>query len=130
MPNSEYNNGANKENELLSALTEKGYVVYRVAGSGTGEDAHADVVALAPNTTYLIEVKKRTDGQGYIPKQEVNALAADASRCGARAIIAVRRDARTFDEPWQFFAPHQLGETEKNYKFAPDLDGAATMAEV
>lgn len=127
-----YSSGADKENELLSALTEKGYVTYRVAGSGTGEKAHADVIALAPTATYLIELKKRNDGVAYIPKREVNALTADANRCGATALIAVRRDARKFDEPWLFFGTHQHEETDESYKFAADIDGVepVTMDEI
>lgn len=99
MPNSP--KGSRRERELLSFLTARGFVVHRVAGSGLGEDAICDLVAVKDGEIQFIECKSRK--KVYYTKQnadQLSQLIKISNSCKARPILAVKlnyKDWKIFD---------------------------------
>ncbi len=87
--------GSRRERELLEMLTKKGYVVHRVAGSGLGEKAICDLVAVKKGKVFFIECKSRK--RVYYPKEhlkQLNELRKKAKSCKAKPILAVKLNYR------------------------------------
>jgi len=102
MPNSP--KGSRRERELLDFLTKQGYVVHRVAGSGTKDSAICDLVAIKNGIAEMIEVKSRK--KVFYTKEhtpQFQTLIEAASKCGAKATLAVKLNYKK----WQFFDLHQ-----------------------
>ena len=99
MPNSP--KGSRRERELLSFLTSKGFVVHRVAGSGLGEEAICDLVAVKDGEAQFIECKSRK--KVYYTKQnmdQLNQLIKISNSCKAKPVLAVKlnyKDWKIFD---------------------------------
>lgn len=92
--------GHRRERELLDFLTKKGYVVHRIAGSGLGEDAICDLIAVKNGKVHFIECKSRK--KTYYSKQhleQLNELIKVAKSCKAKPVLAVKLNYRD----WQLF---------------------------
>ncbi|MBU5575439.1 MAG: Holliday junction resolvase Hjc [Candidatus Aenigmatarchaeota archaeon] len=93
--------GSRRERELLSLFSKNGFVVHRVAGSGKGEDAICDLIAIDKNgKVSLIEVKSRKNV--YYTKDDIsqlNELINYAKKCNSKPILAVKLNYKD----WQFF---------------------------
>ena len=83
--------GTRRERELLEFLSARGFVVHRVAGSGVGQTAICDLVAVKKGKTSFIECKSRK--KVYYTKsnlQQLNELVTVAKKAGAKPILAVK----------------------------------------
>ncbi len=92
--------GHRREREFLGFLAKKGFVVHRIAGSGKGEDAICDLVAVKNGKTYFIEVKSRK--KIYYTKgnlDQLENLVNISKKCGARPVLAVKINYKK----WQRF---------------------------
>ena len=92
--------GSRRERELLEFLTKKGFVVHRVAGSGLGEEAICDLVAVKDGEVQFIECKSRR--KAYYSKfdsDQFKNLIKIASSCKAKPILAVKLNYKE----WQIF---------------------------
>ncbi len=91
--------GSRRERELLRILEEKGFVVHRVAGSGVGEKAICDLVAVREGKVFFYECKSRK--KYYYPREDaeqLKTLISSAKKCGAMAILAVKLN----NKDWKF----------------------------
>ena len=89
MPNSP--KGSRRERELLELLSKQGYVVHRVAGSGLGQEAICDLIAVKDGQVQFIECKSRK--KVYYSKNNLEQLLCmiqSAKSCKARPILAVK----------------------------------------
>ena len=96
--------GSRRERELLKILQEQGHVVHRVAGSGVGEKAICDLVAVKEGKVFFYECKSRK--KYYYPQgdlEQLRALIDSAKKCGAAAVLAVKLN----NKGWKFL---ELGE--------------------
>jgi len=92
--------GSRRERELLGFLTKKGFVVHRVAGSGLGEEAICDLVAVKDGEIQFIECKSRKSV--YYSKfnsEQLKELIKISNSCKAKPILAVKLNYKD----WQFF---------------------------
>lgn len=83
--------GSRRERELLEKLTKEGFVVHRVAGSGHGESAICDLVAVKNGKVRFVECKSRK--KVYYPKgdaEQLNKLIEVANSCRATPMLAVK----------------------------------------
>ena len=102
--------GSRRERELLEKMSKEGYLCHRIAGSGVGETAICDIIAIKDGKAHLIEVKSRK--KVYYPKEhhpQLNELIKAAKGAGAKAILAVKLNYKD----WQFFDLHERGLPEK-----------------
>jgi len=92
--------GSRRERELLEFLTKQGFVVHRVAGSGLGQEAICDLVAVKDGEVQFVECKSRR--KVYYSKfnsEQLNELVRIANSCKAKPILAVKLNYRE----WQIF---------------------------
>ena len=92
--------GSRRERELLEFLTKKGFVVHRVAGSGLGEEAICDLVAVKNGRVQFVECKSRK--KVYYSKhnkEQISKLVEMAKNCKAEPILAVKINYKE----WQLF---------------------------
>jgi Holliday junction resolvase len=93
--------GSRRERELLEFLSKQGFVVHRVAGSGLGEEAICDLVAVKDGQAQFVECKSRI--KVYYTKsnsEQLNELIRIANSCKAKPILAVKlnyKDWKVFD---------------------------------
>ncbi|MBI4015847.1 MAG: Holliday junction resolvase [Candidatus Aenigmarchaeota archaeon] len=93
--------GSRREREFLEHLSSKGFLVHRVAGSGVGDTAICDLIAVRSGVTHLIEVKSRK--KTFYSREhleQLNQLKKAAESCGAKALLAVKlnyKDWKVFD---------------------------------
>jgi Holliday junction resolvase len=93
--------GSRRERELLTFLTKQGFVVHRVAGSGLGEEAICDLVAVRDGEIHFVECKSRI--KAYYTKQnqeQLSQLVKISNSCKAKPILAVKlnyKDWKIFD---------------------------------
>ena len=83
--------GSRRERELLEKLVKEGFVVHRVAGSGLGQEAICDLVAVKNGEVWFIECKSRK--KVYYSKDnlgQLESLIEAAKSCKARPILAVK----------------------------------------
>lgn len=83
--------GSRRERELLELLSRQGWVVHRVAGSGIGQSAICDLVAVKLGKASFIECKSRK--KVYYTKQnlsQLKELVKIAKKARARPILAVK----------------------------------------
>ena len=96
--------GSRRERELLKILEGQGFVVHRVAGSGVGEKAICDLVAVKEGKVFFYECKSRK--KYYYPKEDKEQLAAlidSTKKAGATAVLAVKLN----NKDWKFL---ELGD--------------------
>lgn len=87
--------GSRRERELLELLTEKGFVVHRIAGSGLKDTAICDLIAVKDGKTQFIECKSRK--KAYYTKDHLNQLKElikIAKSCKAKPVLAVKLNYR------------------------------------
>ena len=92
--------GSRRERELLEFLSKKGFVVHRVAGSGLGEEAICDLVAVRDGEVQFVECKSRI--KAYYTKQnqeQLEQLIKISNSCKAKPILAVKLNYRE----WKIF---------------------------
>lgn len=92
--------GSRREREFLEFLTKRGFIVHRVAGSGLGEEAICDLVAIKNGKVKFIECKSRK--KVYYPKfnlEQLKELIRIANSCKAKPILAVKINYKD----WQIF---------------------------
>jgi len=92
--------GSRRERELLEFLTQKGFVVHRVAGSGLKEEAICDLIAVKDGKVQFIECKSRK--KVYYSKDHLNQLKElikIAKSCKAKPVLAVKLNYKD----WQIF---------------------------
>jgi Holliday junction resolvase len=83
--------GSRRERELLEKLVKEGFVVHRVAGSGLGQDAICDLVAVKNGEVWFVECKSRK--KVYYSKdnkEQLKGLVKAAKSCKAKPILAVK----------------------------------------
>lgn len=89
MPNSP--KGSRRERELLEKLSKEGFVVHRIAGSGLGQEAICDLIAVKDGKVWFIECKSRK--KVYYSKEnheQLERMIGAAKSCKARPILAVK----------------------------------------
>ncbi len=83
--------GSRRERELIEFLNKQGYVCHRVAGSGKGEDAVCDLVAVKGGKIEFIECKSRR--KVYYTKdnkEQLEGLISISKKAGAVPMLAVK----------------------------------------
>ena len=83
--------GSRRERELLNFLTKKGFVVHRIAGSGLGEEAICDLIAVKSGKVQFIECKSRR--KVYYTKfnlEQLKKLIEISNKCKAKPVLAVK----------------------------------------
>ena len=83
--------GTRRERELLEKLVKEGFVVHRVAGSGLGQEAICDLIAVKNGEIWFIECKSRK--KVYYSKdnlEQLKGLVKVAKSCKAKPILAVK----------------------------------------
>lgn len=90
-----------RERQLLDILTNQGLVVHRVAGSGHGEDAICDLIAIdSTGGVQMIEVKSRkTIFYTSSHLDQLNTMIEACKKCNAKPILAVKLNYKE----WQYF---------------------------
>lgn len=101
--------GANAERELLHMLSEKGFAVVRVAGSGMISETSADLIAGNAEKRFAIECKTCKDKKRYLEKQQISDLKEFAKKFGFPPVIAVKFN----HNGWWFVEPEKLEDTGK-----------------
>ena len=92
--------GSRRERELLEKLVKDGFIVHRVAGSGLGQDAICDLVAVKNGKVWFVECKSRK--KVYYSKdnnEQLESLVRAAKSCKAKPILAVKLNYKE----WQIF---------------------------
>jgi Holliday junction resolvase len=101
--------GANAERELLHMLSEAGFAVVRVAGSGTMSETSADLIAGNALNRFVIECKCCSKTKRYLEKQQINDLKEFARKFGFPPLIAVKFSRKG----WWFIEPEKLEDVGK-----------------
>jgi Holliday junction resolvase len=92
--------GPRRERELLEFLTKRGFVVHRVAGSGLGQEAICDLVAVKDGEVQFVECKsRRKTFYSKFNSEQLNELVRIANSCKAKPILAVKLNYKE----WQIF---------------------------
>jgi Holliday junction resolvase len=102
--------GANAERELLHMLSENGFAVVRIAGSGMIAETSADLIAGNAFKMFMIECKTCKDKKRYLEKQQIKDLKEFARKFGFPPIIAVKFNR----QGWWFIEPEKLDDVGKN----------------
>lgn len=92
--------GQRREREFLEKLTKDGFVAHRIAGSGKGEDAICDLIAIKEGIPHFVEVKSRKKvfyTKEHLPQLE--AMKKAALECKAKPMLAVKLNYKE----WQVF---------------------------
>jgi Holliday junction resolvase len=92
--------GSRRERELLVHLVSQGFVVHRVAGSGLGEDAICDLVAVRNGEIQFVECKSRK--KTYYTKsnaEQLSRLIEISNSCKAKPVLAVKLNYKE----WKIF---------------------------
>lgn len=98
--------GSRRERELLDILAKQGHLCHRIAGSGKGETAICDIIAIKDGIPHLFEVKSRK--KIYYPRDDhaqLKNLMDISKKVGAKAVLAVKLNFKD----WQFFDLHTQG---------------------
>jgi len=101
--------GCNAEREILHLLSEKGFAVARVAGSGMIEETNCDLFAGNRKKKYAIEVKLASENKKYLNPIQISGLIEFAENFGLTPVIAIK----FLRKGWWFIPPHKLDKTEK-----------------
>lgn len=101
--------GSDAERELLHLLSEQGFAVARVAGSGMIEETNCDLFAGNGRKKHAIEVKLSSNHKKYLSKEQIKGLVDFAEKFGLSPIIAIK----FLRKGWWFIKPDKLDSTEK-----------------
>jgi len=101
--------GANAERELLHMLSEEGFAVVRVAGSGMISETSADLIAGNAEKRFVIECKTCKKNKRYLEKQQIDDLTEFARKFGFPPLIAVKFSRKG----WWFIEPEKLEDVGK-----------------
>ena len=101
--------GSNAERELLHLLSQKGFSVVRVAGSGMIAEAACDLLAGNGKKKYAIEVKISSNSKKYLRKEQISELVKFSKNFGLNPLIAIK----FLRKGWFFIKPDKLDKTEK-----------------
>ena len=96
--------GSRRERELLEKLAKEGFLCHRIAGSGKGDTAICDIIAIKDGVSHLIEVKSRK--KVYYPRDhhpQLKDLIKAAKDVSAKPLLAVKLNYKD----WQFFNLHE-----------------------
>lgn len=97
--------GSRRERELLDFLTRQGFVVHRVAGSGLGEDAICDLVAVKDGRVQFVECKSRKKAYySKINSGQLKELIKISNSCKAKPVLAVKINYKE----WQIFDLNEI----------------------
>lgn len=106
-----YNKGANAERELIHTLSEKGFAVLRVAGSGVSPLPSPDVVALKNGRILAIECKAWKGKHLAIPCVTMNDEVTWAKTAGAEFFVGWKIPR----EGWLFVRFEHFHNAGKNF---------------
>lgn len=117
--------GDRRERELVNELDDAGFAAMRApaSGSATLRDL-PDVIAGDGDSFYAIEAKASNGDPIYIKAEEVDALNQFSHNFGAEQLIGARFDR----EPWRFFNPVDLHQTDAGSLRVKKADLGATFA--
>lgn len=101
--------GSDAERELLHLLSEKGFAVARVAGSGMIEETNCDLFAGNGKKKHVIEVKICSNNKKYFRREQIKGLMEFGEKFGLGPIIAIK----FLRKGWWFIEPDKLDSTEK-----------------
>lgn len=91
--------GSRRERELLDKMTKEGFIVHRIAGSGKGEAAICDLIAInSDGLVHFVEVKSRK--KYFYTKdhsEQLNNMINTAKKCKAKPVLALKLNYK----PWQ-----------------------------
>ncbi len=106
-----YRKGANAERELLHKLFERGYAVFRIAGSGSTTIPAADLIAIKGKKGFLIECKAWNSSRLSIKREQIKELEVLKERTGYKVLIAWKVNHKG----WFFFPPEKMDKTDSSY---------------
>lgn len=92
--------GSRRERELLEKLSKEGFFVHRIAGSGHGETAICDLIAVKDGKTHFVECKSAK--KVYYPSKhtaQLQELIRVANLAKVKPILAVKLNYKD----WQMF---------------------------
>ena len=92
--------GSRREREFLEKLSKEGYIVHRIAGSGHGENAICDLIAVKDGKVSFVECKSRK--RIYYPSNDIEQLqelVKIAKQAKAKPVLAVKLNYKD----WQMF---------------------------
>ncbi|MEM4703358.1 MAG: Holliday junction resolvase Hjc [Candidatus Pacearchaeota archaeon] len=101
--------GADAERELLHLLSQNGFAVARVAGSGMIEETNCDLFAGNGKKKYAIEVKLSSKNKKYFTKEQIQELEKFSNKFGLEPLIAIK----FLRKGWYFIKPENLEKTSK-----------------
>ncbi|MCX8194086.1 MAG: Holliday junction resolvase Hjc [Candidatus Pacearchaeota archaeon] len=101
--------GADAERELLHLLSQHGFAVARVAGSGMIEETCCDLFAGNGKKRCAIEVKISSNHKKYLDKEQIKGLVEFAEKFGLMPIVAIK----FLRKGWWFIEPEKLEKTSK-----------------
>lgn len=109
--------GCDAERELIHLFWQTDeWAACRVAGSGSIKYPAPDVIAASRTKRLAIECKASKGHYQYFDKQEIIELQQFAHKTAAEPVIAMRFN----QQPWYFFTPADLEETDKNFVITRD----------
>ena len=82
--------GSDAERELLHLLSEKGWAVARVAGSGMISETNCDLFAGNGKKKYAVEVKISSNSKKYLDREQIDGLMDFAKNFGLNPIVAIK----------------------------------------
>jgi Holliday junction resolvase len=94
----QYSKGAAYERELMAILSNKGFAVARIAGSGKAKVEEPDLIAGNGKLIMAIECKYSSTLYKTVKMEQVNDLVKFSKIFGAKAILAFRFS----HSPWKF----------------------------
>jgi len=101
--------GSDAERELLHLLSQKGFSVARVAGSGMISETACDLFAGNGKKKYAVEVKISSNSKKYLKKEQISELTKFAKNFGLNPVVAIK----FLRKGWWFIHPDKLDKTEK-----------------
>ncbi|UZE93577.1 MAG: Holliday junction resolvase [Candidatus Pacearchaeota archaeon] len=101
--------GSDAERELLHLLSQQGFSVARVAGSGMISETSCDLFAGNGKKKYAIEVKISSSHKKYLRKEQISELIKFAKNFGLNPVVAIK----FLRKGWWFITPNKIDKTEK-----------------
>jgi len=102
--------GCDAERELLHLLSQEGFAVARVAGSGMIEETNCDLFAGNSKKKYAIEVKLSSKEKKYLSKEQIAGLVDFAEKFGLQPLVAIK----FLRNGWHFLKPEHLEDSGKS----------------
>lgn len=123
--------GSNWERRFVKECRNLGYPTARIGASGAGtSDDLPDVIVMGDSTTYVLELKYRSEPYVLLSDDEVEALDRFGSPDSATPLIAFRTDGRTYDSEWKIIDPRDLNSTQSGWSMTQqEYDNALSLEE-